>query len=302
MRHMRGACIASVAGALGIVLALSGAGREPPKRDDAAAESLGWRLGTQAWTFRDRTAFEAVDAAHALGLKYIEFYPDQPLAKEFPGAKMNADLDTTVRAAVLTKLQHAGVKAVSFGVVKPANDDASVGKVFEFARAMGMETISCEPALDGFDRVERFCNQYSIKAAVHNHPKPSTYWDAQTVLDAVKSHGPRVGACADTGHWSRSGLVPVECLKKLEDRVIELHFKDIADGQDRPWGTGTGNARGMLEELRRQGFKGVILVEYETGGGAELEANVAKCIEFFDNACREIVAAETKRTKGKPPG
>jgi hypothetical protein len=49
-------------------------------RDDAAAEKLGWRLGAQAWTFRDRTAFEAIATAHRLGLKYIELYPGQPLA------------------------------------------------------------------------------------------------------------------------------------------------------------------------------------------------------------------------------
>ena len=36
-------------------------------RDDAAAEKLGWRLGAQAWTFRDRTAFEAIATAHRLG-------------------------------------------------------------------------------------------------------------------------------------------------------------------------------------------------------------------------------------------
>ena len=28
------------------------------------------------------------------------------------------------------------------------------------------------------------------------------------------------GACADTGHWPRSGLVAVDCLKKLEGRKI----------------------------------------------------------------------------------
>jgi hypothetical protein len=53
-----------------------------PARDDAAAEKLGWRLGVQAWTFRDRTAFEAIDTAAALGLRYIELYPGQQLSSE----------------------------------------------------------------------------------------------------------------------------------------------------------------------------------------------------------------------------
>src|SRR5689334_19391807 len=48
--------------------------KSPPAaaaRDDAAAEKLGWRLAVQAWTFRDRTAFEAIDAAKKLGIRYI---------------------------------------------------------------------------------------------------------------------------------------------------------------------------------------------------------------------------------------
>jgi sugar phosphate isomerase/epimerase len=79
-------------------------------------------------------------------------------------------------------------------------------------------------------------------------------------------------------------------LKKLEGRIIELHFKDIDNGVDKPWGTGKGDARAMLGELRRQGFKGLIDVEYEDGEGAPLEANVARCIAFFDATARELAA------------
>ena len=59
----------------------------------------------------------------------------------------------------------------------------------------------------------------------------------------------------------------MDCLKKLEGRVIALHFKDLNEpglqGRDVPWGTGISNAKGMLAELKRQHFKGAICVEYE---------------------------------------
>ena len=61
-------------------------------RDDRAAEQLGWRLAVQAWTFRDRTAFEAIDTARALGLKYIELYPGQKLAPDRGDAKVAVDM------------------------------------------------------------------------------------------------------------------------------------------------------------------------------------------------------------------
>ena len=50
----------------------------------------------------------------------------------------------------------------------------------------------------------------------------------------------------------RSGLNPVECLKKLEGRLISFHFKDLnkagGDAHDVPWGTGACNVPAMLAE------------------------------------------------------
>ncbi len=265
-------------------------------RDDSAAEKLGWQLSVQAWTFRDRTAFEAADAAHALGVKYMEFYPGQSLRPEDKTALVGPALSPDQRAAFKAKLASAGIKAMNFGVVNFTSDEPAARKVFEFAKDMGLQTITCEPAdKAAWDVVEKLADEFKINAACHNHPKPSHYWNPDTVLEAIKGRSSRVGCCADTGHWPRSGLKPVECLKKYEGHIICLHFKDIASGEDKPWGTGDGDAAGMLRELRRQGFKGVISLEYESGAGKELEANAAKCVAFFDKTAREIADAPTTR-------
>ncbi len=265
---------------------------QPVARDRSGADRLGWELGTQAWTFRDRTAFEAIETAHSLGLTCIELFPGQELSKDMPGVKVGPELDAKQREALKGHLKAAGVRANSFGVVGFSTDEAAARRLFEFARDMGMQTISAEPDPEAWDLVEKLSTEYAINIATHDHPKPSRYWDPQIVLDAVKGRSVRLGACADTGHWTRSGLDNVECLKKLEGRVIELHFKDIHDDKDQPWGTGDGNAQGVLAELKRQKFKGVILVEYENGSGPELEANVRKCIEWFDRTSAELAAPE----------
>ena len=257
-------------------------------RDDSAAEKLGWRLGAQAWTFRDRTATEAIDTAAKLGLKYIELYPGQALSPEWKDVKVGVDMNDEQRALLQTKLKSAGVKAVSFGVVSFNNNEAEARKIFEFAKKLGLENVSCEPEPDAFELVDKLCNEYKINAAIHNHPKPSRYWNPDVLLGAIVGHSKRIGACADTGHWPRSGLVALDCLKKYDGHIIELHFKDITNGVDQPWGTGSEDARGLLGELKRQGFKGLINVEYEDGAGSVLEANVARCIAFFDGAAREL--------------
>lgn len=271
-------------------------------RDDRAAEQLGWRLAVQAWTFRDRSAFATVDTARALGIKYLELYPGQVLDAARPKVKVGPSMPADALAELKAKVADAGLRVTNFGVVDIQKDEGEARKVFAFGKALGVETLSCEPSLDAWDTVEKLCEEYELNAACHDHPKPSTYWNPDTVLEHVKGRSQRLGACADTGHWARSGLSAVDCLKKLEGRIISLHFKDIApadrSGIDQPWGTGKNHARHMLEELHRQRFRGVVSIEYETGEGEELEANVRKCIAFFDEVARELVAGAAKAKPG----
>src|SRR5262249_25958249 len=112
----------------------------------------------------------------------------------------------------------------------------------------------------------------------------SRYYHPDKVLEAVKGHSMMIGACADTGHWLRSGIDPVEALKKLEGRVISLHLKDLnrraLDGHDLIWGTGAGDIKGVLAELHRQRFNGYTSVEYEYNWDNSVP-DIEKCLEFF---------------------
>jgi sugar phosphate isomerase/epimerase len=83
----------------------------------------------------------------------------------------------------------------------------------------------------------------------------------------VKDRDRRIGACADTGHWARSGVKPVDALRILRGRIISSHLKDLNEfsdrGHDVPAGTGVSDIPAILEELRRQSFSGNISIEYE---------------------------------------
>ena len=161
---------------------------------------------------------------------------------------------------------------------------------------------------DAWALVDRLVQEYKLKAACHNHPKRDgyRYWNPDYVLETVKGLSASCGACADIGHWTRSKLSAVECLKKYEGKIVSLHMKDIREAEvekgkkemiDQPWGTGTTDVAGVLAELRRQKFAGYMSVEYEHGAGKELEDNVRKSIEHFDGLCAAMVAAEAKAAK-----
>jgi sugar phosphate isomerase/epimerase len=177
-------------------------------------------------------------------------------------------------------------------------------KQFEFAKEMGVENIVAEPNEADFDAIDKLCEEFKINLAIHNHPRPSHYWNPDTVLRVCKNHSKRIGACADTGHWVRSGLAPLECLKKLEGRVVSFHFKDLnqngADAHDVPWGTGVCDVKGLLTEVRCQKIKAVFSAEYEYHWDNSVP-ELAQCVAYFDRVAVELAAMETNMPSESSP-
>ncbi len=254
--------------------------------ENSGADKLGWRLGVQAYTFRALTFFETVDKVHQLGLKYIEMYPGQILK---PGSevKTGSDLGAADVAELQAKLKAADVKLVSYGVADVPRDEPSARKQFEWAKKMGIEVLVTERTPN--TNVDKLAGEFGIKVAIHNHPST---WPPERVLSVTEKMSPMVGACADVGHWKRAGLDTVATLKKVGGRVIHSHFKDLAptgaELEDVPWGTGQCDALGMLAQLKCQGFKGYLMIEYEHGSVDELMQNLPKCIQFFIENASEL--------------
>ena len=124
---------------------------------------------------------------------------------------------------------------------------------------------------------------------------PSIYWTPDSLLLALQDRSPNCGSCSDVGHWRRCGLDQQECLRKLDGRIISLHFKDIAapdadaDGQhDVIWGTGVLDVKGMLEILKEQDFKGYFAIEYEYNWDNSVP-DIQQCVAYFNDITEEIL-------------
>ena len=274
---------------LGAGVALSGVGRIAAALDAQEgapnAEKLGWRLGCQAWSFNRHTFFDSIDKTAGLGLHYIEAFPGQTVSDEI-NAKFNEGLSDADRTRIKAKLKDAGVKLVNFGVTV-----IDGRKTFDFAKDMGIETIVSEPAEKDFPKLDKLCEEYEINIAIHDHPKPSHYWNPDLVLKVTKGLSKRIGACCDTGHWPRSGLNAIKCLKKLKGRIISFHFKDVnvmgPKAHDVPWGTGINDVKGMLTEIHRQGVKAVFSIEYEYNWENSLP-EIAQSVAYFNKVAGEL--------------
>lgn len=264
--------------------------------EKSPAEQLGWKLAIHSYTFQKFSIFDAIDKTSALGVKYMSISGTCIL--EGTNKVGTVDLSDSAREAIDKKLKADGfANFVNIGVVQLPADEAKSRRVFEFAKKWGIDTLVAEPEPEALDTVEKLCNEYHIKVAIHDHPKPSRYWNPDTVLAAVKGRTPLMGACADVGHWMRSGLDPLECLKKLQGRIICLHFKDLNEmgpkAHDVPWGTGVGKTKELMAELKRQHFQGAFCVEYEYNW-ENSSPEIAQCVKFWNDTCAELVAEPSK--------
>jgi len=266
--------------------------RIKPKINYDAIDKAGLRLGVQAYTFREMSLFETIDTLKFLGIRYVELYPGQRFSKD-NNKPANHDMPPEMTSELLQKLRDSGVTAVNYGVVPLVKDEAQSRKVFDWAKKMGLETIVSEPSPDKetFDTIEKLCEEYKINVAIHEHAYPNVWWYPQRVVEISKGRSNRIGACADTGHWYRSGFMVTECIEKLKGRVVSLHLKDLnKEKQDVPWGTGMINAKGVMAEVMAQKYthKPIFSVEFESSHGTELVNNVAKCAENFSKYCEEL--------------
>ena len=269
---------------LGLLL-LSGIGATAQKMPE---DKAGWKLGAQAYSFKAFPFAEALRKIDSCGLKYVEAFPGQAIGGGLEG-NMDFKMDAATRQAVKKMIKDRGLTVVAYGVIRP-KDEAEWKMLFEFAKDMGIQNINSEPEPEQFAYIRPMAEQYKINVALHNHPRPSRYWHPDTVLAAIG--GSRyIGSCSDIGHWVRSGLDPVECLKKLDGHVLGLHFKDVK--KDTPegkyhdviWGTGDSRVEAVIAELKRQHFKGPISAEYEyhwENNGPEIAESVKNFREMYN--------------------
>ncbi len=245
--------------------------------------------GCQAYSFRLYTVFEAIDKTAQAGGKTIEFYPGQ---KFDDTAKWDHNATPEMIDKVMKHLEAKGLTAVGYGVVKLGKDAAQDRKVFEFCKKVSISIVVTEPDVAGLDGIEALVKEFDIKMAIHNHPKRPLdraylFWDPSYVLDLVKNRDPRMGACADVGHWVRSGLDPVECIKILKGRIFDSHMKDLNEfgnvkAHDLPFGQGKSNIAGILAEYAAQGYPGPLHCEYEHNWETSVP-EISLCMDFVKN-------------------
>lgn len=254
-----------------ILLTLSLLGHLTAAPIPEAAYDKGIAIGCQAYSFKEFSAFEAIAKTKEAGGTIIEFYPGQKLRKDSPkGQTVSHDASAEDIQALKDECKRQGIFPVNYGVVA-AKDAAEIHRIMEFAKTMGLYSV-CTESTELVAEWEKAVKEFDIKVAFHEHGGSMSnpnykVWNPLYILGVVESRDPRVGACADLGHWCTSGLKPVECLRILKGHVISVHLKDKSEmgpkGVVVPAGKGVVDVAGCVVELKKQNFKGHFSVEHE---------------------------------------
>jgi sugar phosphate isomerase/epimerase len=245
--------------------------------------SKDWKLGVALWTFHTFNFEESLKKVDSSGLKFIEpntfhnvdRFNDSLVGQLSPGS-----------AKQLKKLVDSHRLTAASIYVDGGKTVEGWKNQFEIAKQFNVKFVTAEPPIDMWDSIDSLAGVYKVRVAIHDHWKGvSAYWHPDSVLAAIKGHS-NFGACADVGHWPKSGIQPVEALKKLEGHIIALHLKDIAAFnnpglKDVPVGTGAVDFPGIFNELKRQNFKGYIYIERDAEDQPSNLPSVQQTIKYY---------------------
>ena len=177
-----------------------------------------------------------------------------------------------------------GIRVAGYGHVR-LSKEAEIKNLFDFAREFNIGTLCIEAPRESLPLYEKYSAQTGVKVGLYNHGVKSSaavYPRPEDMLSAIEPFE-HVRTFPDIGHWARSDFNQVECLKKLEGKMYNVHIQDVAfDNSDCAiFGTGKSDLKGVLKELKRQNFKGTLFVMFTQKDDAI--KYMAPCIKYLQN-------------------
>ena len=244
----------------------------------------GFKMCIQSYSLRGFDGKTAMQHSQKLGLKYWESF------------RNHVPMDTAPEkvAAAKAMLKEHGLTLLAFGVEGFNENEGAARKAFDFAKAMGVMSISADPKKDKatFDLLDKLVAEYDIAIAIHNHGPKASYDKVTDVQTWVKDRHPKIGACVDTGHYLRSDEDPVEVIEKLGKRVFGVHLKDVKNlpgGGKKFTILGEGDLRlaGCLKALKKLDYKHSLSLEYEESPQNPI-ADIELCLKAVRDAVKKI--------------
>lgn len=236
----------------------------------------GFPVGVQSYSLRNFNTVEAIRHIQGMGVHYAEFY-----SKHLDPNSSADQIAETQKLLSAAKIQLSGHGVHGFG-----KDHEKNRKLFEFAKQVGIKTLTANPTPDAFDSLDKLVDEFNIRIAIHNHGPNALFDKLESVTKAVKGRHKLIGACVDCGHFLRSDEDPVKCVLELGDRVYGVHIKDEKE-TNTPKSANVVIGKGHLDVVGL--FKALRTIKFPADGclSLEYEANPANPIDDM-KACLAV--------------
>lgn len=250
-----------------------------------AAKETGYKLGIQLYSLRGYNVDDALQHASDLGFEQVEFYSGMLATNS------SAEEIATIRK----KVSDLGMSISAHGVNRFTKNADANRKLFEFAKNLGVPTITADPDPEAFDSLNQLVKEFDIRVAIHNHGPRHRYNKAVDVLTAIDKYDERIGACADLGHYIRSGQGATEVIRLLKGRLYGIHLKDFAEMKDKTRGVILGEGHldvvGVFRGLKAVGFPadGAVSLEYEENPKDPID-DIRQCVTIARKAMKAASA------------
>ncbi len=280
-------------------------GSDPPP---ALADSTiaGVRLGTQSYSFRDKSIDEMLHGMMAIGLTFCELWQVHVEPKTFEGAATDSDKREALRTWRLSvplqqfkdlraKFERAGITLTAYNLsFRDDFTDAEIDRGFEMAKALGVNVITASANVSTAAKVDPFAQKHKMMVGFHNHAdkKPNEFSGPEDFAEAMRGRSKYIAINLDIGHFVAAGHDPLPFLDEHHEQIVSLHIKDRKRGDTQgnyPFGQGDTPITAVLQRLRDRRWNIPANIEYEYAGN-DTVAEMQRCFDY----CKQALQGTSK--------
>jgi sugar phosphate isomerase/epimerase len=172
-----------------------------------------------------------------------------------------------------SKFDTAGIRCVSYytATIKTAqhiNDAVRNAKIF------GARNVSGEATGPILAQIDARFTREGLTFGIHNHwfALKFAYESVDDVLRGLAGRSKTMGATLDVGQMAACGDDPVDAVRQLGPYLKVVHLKDVAAAgaeHNVLLGRGIANIPGVMQELKKMRFPGLVAIEYEKEGNVK---------------------------------
>ena len=218
-------------------------------------------ISVQLYTVRDAASKDfpaAMKKVAAIGYKSVELAGYGNLKTAAEAKKALDDAGLTVAGT------HAPLEQLEKELIKVMDDAEAVGTNLVICPWLGEErrkdVAGWKAAAKSLNTIGRGMHERGIDFAYHNHAFEFKEFEGKKGLDILfENSEPHLVKAEIDVYWVRhGGEDPVERMNKLGDRVVALHLKDMAPGDDKKFaevGTGFIDFKAVLQAAEKIGVR-----------------------------------------------